>query len=204
MSVKSLFIFDWDDTLYPTKHRSVLNGSNIDVLDQLIYNLLNECLKYAQVGIVSLGTHSWIDGCMSNLHKTRSLKTKIMFSTARKYLKGKETVFLENAKMEAQEVIWKYYSCPNIVISIGDSLVEKKSIRNLAETEKLIYKTVLLNYDATLTNMQHFLPLLSRKIKFLATIPKITNIDCFLLQTYGDKLDQEQVKKPFGIAVFNK
>ena len=46
MFLKTLTIFDWDDTLYPTISFMMNNGINYNDLDHKIYSLLSVILDY--------------------------------------------------------------------------------------------------------------------------------------------------------------
>ncbi|ARF09722.1 hypothetical protein Indivirus_2_101 [Indivirus ILV1] len=82
---KTLIIFDWDDTLFPT---SWVVDNNIDLsdkdiqnkfiiyfsqLDVLLYNLLTTCLKYGTVFVVTNATIKWIQTAASVLPHTHNI-----------------------------------------------------------------------------------------------------------------------------------
>ena len=73
MFLKTLTIFDWDDTLYPTISFMMNNGINYNDLDHKIYSLLSVILDYSHIIIVSDAEKQWIIDCIKDLQYTKQL-----------------------------------------------------------------------------------------------------------------------------------
>ena len=61
---KIVFIFDWDDTLFPTSwinninnnKYNILNNKKFIILDKILYLLISKCMIYGEVIIVTNAT----------------------------------------------------------------------------------------------------------------------------------------------------
>jgi hypothetical protein len=130
----TLFIFDWDDTLYPTSYVNKReNNINLSLLDKKIFQLLNNLESYGKIAIVSNASLSWIKHSTKKIPKTKKFLQSsgtIIFSAQDKYKK----------KYSLQE--WKKYAFRHIVkkhmksfvvnvFSIGDSKHEYHSLMSL-------------------------------------------------------------------------
>lgn len=143
--MSNLIIFDWDDTLFPTTW-AVLNKMNMNLasqyigqmseLDNVIFNVLTNSLKYGKVIIVTNAMNEWIDLCCESLPKTNQIISKsIKVISARQLVqesypndpyKWKEITFSK---------LFGNYDTNNI-ISFGDADYEYKALLNLTKIKK--------------------------------------------------------------------
>lgn len=163
---KTVIIFDWDDTLFPT---TWLTDNGIDLsdqntqnkfivyfskLDMLLYNLLINCLNYGSIFIVTNASAKWINTSMVMLPNTKKIISKNM------------NINIISARDMHQEDypnkidIWKKLTFQNItlnnlnkykyqhIISIGDAEYEYNALTDLfnhaSVTKERLLKTIKL------------------------------------------------------------
>jgi len=159
MEHKTLIIFDWDDTLFPT---SWLIQNNINLSDELTRNkyiilftrldmLLNQLLiiamKHGKVIVVTNAVNKWIDVSLDMLPNTKRLiKNNIDVISARELYQDK---YQEQMGIWKKLVFQKYvmdhfktYPLQNI-ISIGDAEYEFNALIDLYNTHSVIKKRLL-------------------------------------------------------------
>lgn len=173
MEHKTLIIFDWDDTLFPT---SWLIQNNINLsdeitqnkyiilftrLDTLINQLLTLAMKHGKVIIVTNAVHKWIDTSLNMLSNTKKIiQNNIEVVSARE---------LYQDKYPNQMSLWKRLVFQNYVInhfkthplqniiSIGDAEHEFNALIDLynanSVVKKRILKTVRLMKDPTFESL---------------------------------------------------
>jgi len=161
----SLIIFDWDDTLYPTTWslQNNTNKSNFKKLDDVLYDLLNKCLKIASVVIITNAEREWVYNKLEDLPNTFNLFKHIPVISARKYntFVPTESELYEWKKEAFMRVVTSenFYN----VISIGDSVYEYEALISIYDyygnrmllkpistlkwlnCEQLIYELKLIN-----------------------------------------------------------
>ena len=143
----TLFILDWDDTLFPT-HWTITNAINFNVievvnrylvyfgeLDKLLYKLLKRFLEYGNVVIVTNAIALWVRISCRVLPSTYTLfsDNKINVISARDNYKNKSESMMEWKSRAFSDIIDKLYdkSVFMNVISIGDAEYEYKALVNL-------------------------------------------------------------------------
>ena len=150
----TLFILDWDDTLFPT---TWVNKNNINLtnqinlekyklyfleLDKTISTLLESLNKIGDIYIVTNASMNWIKTCLSCLNITRDfvIKHKIRLVSARDSYSSTSTSPTEWKILTFQDImedIIKKISSnikPNTIIniiSIGDAMYEYVALINL-------------------------------------------------------------------------
>lgn len=153
MFLKTLTIFDWDDTLYPTISYMLNNRINYNDLDHKIYSLLSVILDYSHIIIVSDAEKKWIINCIKDLQYTKQLinEKQIKILSSRDIIKEYENMYqkdleLTNRKIKIFKCILLLYPEYNNIISIGDSNKEYNALINLYKNSKEIryFKNVKL------------------------------------------------------------
>lgn len=143
MFLKTLTIFDWDDTLYPTISYMMNNGINYNDLDHKIYSLLSVILDYSNIIIVSDAEKQWIINCIKDLQYTKQLinEKQIKILSSRDIIKEYESIYkkdleLTNRKIKIFKCILLLYPEYNNIISIGDSNKEYTALIDLYKNNK--------------------------------------------------------------------
>lgn len=149
--MSNIIIFDWDDTLFPTtwmlsskvnpmrgngSNTLLLDGINTNLmndLDDIVYSILKNSLKYGQVIIVTNAMPEWVHMSSNSLPKTKKIISKhIQIISARnKY----------QHKFPEDPYKWKEMTFANIInstnsnniISFGDADYEYKALLNLTK-----------------------------------------------------------------------
>lgn len=148
---KTIFIFDWDDTLFPstyfTNNNFIIDKSILDIIDNLVYKIIKKCNKYGKIFIVSNALNIWLNFSIPYLPKSHNffISKNIHIISARE---------LYSKKFENIES-WKFYSFSSIlndlnldnfdsVFSFGDSIYEYNSLKNIALSQEynLYFKIV--------------------------------------------------------------
>ncbi|CAH6421124.1 Hypothetical protein KVN_LOCUS147 [uncultured virus] len=158
---KSIIIFDWDDTLFPTTWLTN-NGINLvdpivqykyliffSKLDLILFKLLSNATKISKVIIVTNAMEKWVKLSLTILPNTKLLvKNKIQIISARdKYNKilpmnsniWKKLIF---EKIISNE--FNSYSYMQNIISVGDADYEFNALVNLYD-DKCNTKRILKN-----------------------------------------------------------
>ena len=139
--MNALFIYDWDDTLFPTSW-IIRNDYSIRTLnhklkmyftylDKLVFNLLNNTMKLGDVIIVTNASIKWIEECLECMPSVRKLiKSFIPVLSARdKYSKLYPTEIEYWKKNTFNEITFKRLH--KQVISIGDNESEYLALVNV-------------------------------------------------------------------------
>lgn len=160
--LKTLIIFDWDDTLYPTiqtvinQNRDEKNISNLnyEIIDNKIYKLFNLILGYGKILIITDASKSWVVKCLQNLENTKKIfndnQIKILSTIDiineynlkfNKHLR----LFKEDKKIKIFDIIDEIYKDYNNIISIGDSKKEYAALSYIFQKSKnknKLFKTI--------------------------------------------------------------
>ena len=161
---KTLIIFDWDDTLFPT---TWVVKNNIDLgdeesrnkfivyfskLDMLLYKIFSECMKYGTIFIVTNASIRWVllsSEMLPNTKKIidRYLKIISARDTYQEKYPGKIDLW---KKMVFQELVSKYFNKFPFqqIVSLGDAEHEFYALTDLYNESSLtkhrLLKTVRL------------------------------------------------------------
>ena len=175
---RTLIIFDWDDTLFPTTW-TVLNNINIgdqnthskyivyfSKLDMLLYKLLSECLRFGTIIIVTNAVLKWISIASSILPNTQKLLNKnIQIVSARDEYQEKYPDRPDIwKKMVFQDLVSKYFNKYPFqhIISVGDAEHEFNALTDLYNessiTKNRLLKTVRFirepSFDALIDELE--------------------------------------------------
>ena len=141
--LKTLTIFDWDDTLYPTFSYLIDNNIDYDTIDQKVYSLFCMILEYSDIIIISDATGSWVEMTIQKFPLTKMLiedrKIKIL-STQDIYveyeLTYKKKLGTGNRKIKIFQTLITLFNDFNNIISIGDSTKEYEAMINMFKKNK--------------------------------------------------------------------
>jgi hypothetical protein len=134
---KTLIIFDWDDTLFPTTWivRNNINLSEEETknkfivyfskLDMLLYKIFSECMKYGTIFIVTNASFRWVETSSEILPNTKKLLNKYIkvISARDRYQEEFPTEVSMWKKLSFQDLVSKYFNKFPFqqIISIGDA-----------------------------------------------------------------------------------
>ena len=145
----TLFIFDWDDTLFPTSYiiSSFLNIEKFPLFNKLDLYLSHflDCVKnYGDIMIITNATLSWIHTLLFLLPKTKSILLNYPIISARDSLlnfeyKNKSDIWKINVFNSYIDKINKY----SIIFNIGDSMNEHNALKYLLDNRKLNNKITI-------------------------------------------------------------
>ncbi len=83
--LRTLTIFDWDDTLYPTFTYLERDDIDYEILDEKIHSLLSLILEYGEIILITDASKSWVELCLQKLPSTKKLfDSKIIIITIRR------------------------------------------------------------------------------------------------------------------------
>lgn len=187
---RTLVIFDWDDTLFPTTW-TVSNNINLSddgisthnkfivhfsKLDMLLYKLLSECLKFGTVIIVTNAVLKWITMSSSMLPNTQNLFKNIQIISARdmyqKQYPDKPELW---KKIVFQDLVSKYFDKYPFqhIISIGDAEHEFNALTDLYNessiTKHRLLKTVRFIREPTFDSLIDELEVLNKNMHKILT-----------------------------------
>jgi|LakMenE01Jun11ns_1017448.scaffolds.fasta_scaffold9341662_1 hypothetical protein len=182
---KTLTIFDWDDTLFPTswivKNNINLNDKNMQNqyivffsrLDTLLYNLLNRLLKYSQIVIVTNAVIKWVIVSSNMLPNTQKiLKDKILILSARDIFQDKYPNEMHMWKKKVFEKVVNDFFTNTMkqnIISVGDAEYEFNATTDLYNEHSVIkyrlLKTVRLMKDPSFEELIDQLDVLNNCIQ---------------------------------------
>lgn len=157
--MKTLIIFDWDDTLYPTI-QTVVNKNNGDskinyeMIDNKIYKLFDLILGYGKILIITDASKSWVVNCLQSLENTKQMfndnQIKILstIDIIKEYnlrFEKNLILFKEEKKIKIFDIIDEIYNDYNNIISIGDSKKEYSALSYIfrkPSNKNKLFKTI--------------------------------------------------------------
>lgn len=139
---KTLFILDWDDTLFPTNwvmrnNINLITSSTRDQyiiyfeeLDRALSKLLKTTLNLGKVIIVTNALPDWINMSSIVLPHTYNLLRKVKVVSARGIYKQESPVMMDWKIMAFRDIIDKEFSDLSLmnVISVGDAEYEYQAL----------------------------------------------------------------------------
>ena len=185
---KTLFILDWDDTLFPTnwviKNNISLNdpmqlntyANYFQELDRTLSKFLDKISRLGKVIIVTNALPSWVETSSIVLPATFRILRKIKIVSARQTYRDKSSNMMDWKIMAFRDIIDKEFNDPAVanIISIGDAEYEYQALISLNDynrnTRKLL-KSVKFVKDPSHEILVDQLDVLNR------AIPKIWNKD---------------------------
>ena len=190
----SIFLFDWDDTLFPTSYLSVngiYNGSlikltkkefqNIKRLEIYVREILSMSIERGKVFIVTNSSKGWVEAsCKKYYNSILPLLNKIKIISCREIFDGKLPIKSNLWKL----LIFNYiinlfdHSLLTNIICIGDNNNEieaGKSLNKYFNDNNCFVKTILFRKEPNLEEMNKQLLLVSSQ--FIKIYSKTKNIN---------------------------
>lgn len=177
---KTLFIYDWDDTLFPSTwtfneniqltnigNTVYAHSYNFEKIDMVVSKLLSETLKYGKIIIVTNANREWIN--MSSVvlpTVSEILKKNIDVFSARDLYQNNFPI--EKWKRNTfQTNILEHINASKQIISIGDDVYEYEALVSLNKTtrNKKYLKTIKLEKYPSVDKLIDQLNVLKRSIK---------------------------------------
>ena len=159
--MENLIIYDFDDTLFPT-YQYISNKNNnlinyIDLLDDIVYDLLNKSLENSDVIIVTNGSKKWLNMILPLYTKSNILinnKIKIIYAreTNNNFINYKIKPFIDFTLKHKN------------IISIGDSNSEYNALIYLINHNKNYLKNIKLINSPTIEELIEELVILKDSI----------------------------------------
>ena len=193
----SIFIFDWDDTLFPTTFlvdEDIIAQSNlseelqktISILEEIVLNILNYTINKGDVYIITNSSIVWFKYSFNKFFPNlKKILEKINIISARddyKFIypgenkKWKEKAFL-NLKTKINN------SLVNNIICFGDSLIELEAGRVLAnQLNNSFYKAIKFKENPEIEDLIKQLNLIVNKIDYIYSEAK--NLSITIEQKY--------------------
>lgn len=140
----TLFILDWDDTLFPTSWTSknninVINNSQYvkyyHKLDMALSSFLLNIQKYGTIIIVTNAVTDWVHLSAKILPTSYNIIQNLQIESARSLYENKTNDISDWKKLTFKQVIKNEFSNKNImnVISIGDAEYEHQALISLSQ-----------------------------------------------------------------------
>ena len=189
-SHNSIFIFDWDDTLFPTTYlikegiiKTNINNLSEDIkvllntLEETCINILNLAINKGNVYIITNSSINWLN-YSSDIYfpKLRTILDKIEIISARDeygYMNPanwKQKAFLKVAKNINTKLI-------NNIICLGDSMLELEAAKNLASKfEDSCLKTIKFKENPEIEDLIRQLNLIEDKFNYIYSKAKNLSI----------------------------
>jgi hypothetical protein len=167
--LKTIFIYDWDDTLFPTTFLlpngnyadEFLNEEDLEavsILDDYVYKILKNSILKGDTYIITNASPGWVEySCYKFFQKTYLLLKKIKIISARGDFEGIYPKDRRKWKIESFQTIYNNLNPHQItnLICIGDSIFEMEAAHILASKFKCIYiKTVKMKERPNLKDMR--------------------------------------------------
>lgn len=153
---KTIIIFDWDDTLFPTSWvvENSLDLTDINTqtkfiiyfsrLDRLIHSLLSTCINYGTVFIVTNAAEKWITTSNQMLpHTQKLIKQNIKVVSARDTYQDDYPGRMDLWKKNTFQDITDNKSTYQHIISVGDADHEFNALTDLYNKESVTKKRLL-------------------------------------------------------------
>lgn len=150
---KTLTIFDWDDTLYPTFSYLLDDNVDYDLIDNKIYSLFCVILEYSDIIIITDAIGKWVEMTLDKFPLTKMLiedrKIKIL-STYDIYveyeLTYKKKLSRGNRKIKVFQTLINLFNDFNNIISVGDSTKEYEAMIKMfrKDRKKRFFKNIKL------------------------------------------------------------
>lgn len=141
--LKTLTIFDWDDTLYPTFSYLMNDYIDYQTIDEKIYSLLCVILEYSDIIIITDAVGKWVYMTIEKFPLTKMLiedrRIKILSTCDIYYeyeITYKKKLSGNNKKIKIFQTIINLLCDFNNIISIGDSEKEYESIKKIFQNNK--------------------------------------------------------------------
>ena len=193
----SLFIFDWDDTLFPTSfviNEGIIEQNNLsqelknnfDILEKNITNIINFALSKGDVYIITNSSNAWFkysfDKYFTNL---KNIFNKINIISARDEYKhiypGENKIWKEKAFLSLRKNI--NTNLVTNIICFGDSLIELEAVKLLAsKLNECFIKRIKFKQNPEIEDLIKQLNLVNSKIDYIYS--KAKNLSITIEQKY--------------------
>ena len=195
----SLFIFDWDDTLFPTsffinKDKEVFNEENLSEelkklfseLEEIVVNILNFAINKGDVYIITNSNFSWFSYSSYKYYPNlKNILKKIKIISARDEYEdmypGENKIWKEKAFLKLGNEINN--NLVTNIICFGDSLIELEAGKTLAsQLNNSFCKTIKFKENPEFEDLIKQLNLISNQLDYIYSKPK--NLSITIEQKY--------------------
>ena len=194
----SLFIYDWDDTLFPTSFLvdgGLLNENNLSeeliklfsILEEIIVNILTFSIEKGDVCIITNSSMGWFKYSSDKYYPNLGyLLEKIKIISARdayeEIYPGQNKFWKSKAFLDFGKEINKNNLVTNM-ICLGDSLIELDAAKTLAsQLNESFVKTIKFKENPEIEDLIKQLILINNKINYIYSKPK--NLSITIEQKY--------------------
>ena len=183
----NIFIFDWDDTLFPTYYITNKNNeklseeelNKIDKIEKIIIKIINKCKKYGHVFIITNSEKGWTESCVMKYFQESfsEILQKIDIISARYLYEEKFPFNKEKWKIETFFSLQNIFNYDNNVLTniicIGDSHYEIEAGKLFAEKfNNSVIKTIKFKENPDLDELSKQLSLINEKMIRFINYPK--------------------------------
>lgn len=196
-SYSSIFIFDWDDTLFPTTFlvdENIIHQNNISIelqkiismLEEIVINILNYAVNKGDVYIITNSSIAWFEYSSNKFFpKLKNLLEKINIISARDDYEfvypGENKLWKEKAFLNLKTKINN--SLVNNIICFGDSLIELEAGKVLAsKLNNSFYKAIKFKENPEIEDLIKQLNLIVNQLDFIYS--KAKNLSITIEQKY--------------------
>ena len=139
---KHLFIFDWDDTLFPSSslkynlfNTTINNRNALVYLDHIIYYVLNYISSFGTIIIITNASKQWVNMSLKYLPKSSTIISRLTIISAHDLYINRD-----NLTAQLKPIYWKlilynklvpFFNNYLSVVNIGDSLYEMNAMKSL-------------------------------------------------------------------------
>ena len=149
---KTLFIFDWDDTIIPSTYlMNLLNANDnkkiFNLLDNYLYKFFSIIQKYGTIMIITNANLQWIYYTLSFMNNTKKLLSSYKIISARD--NAFNTNYSDNVKLwkvKTYNEYKKYINNFDIIVNVGDSTNEHNALYYLINNKLLLPNKLTLSY----------------------------------------------------------
>ena len=183
----SLFIFDWDDTLFPTSFlvkEGIIDeeslpeelNNNFNILEKIIINILNFSVNKGDVYIITNSSMSWFKYSFDNYFPNlKHLLEKINIISARDEYEniypGKNKLWKEKAFLNLRKYI--NTNLVTNIICLGDSVIELEAGKILgSKLNESFVKKIKFKENPEIEDLIKQLNLIADKIEYIYSKPK--------------------------------
>ena len=183
----NIFIFDWDDTLFPTsylfdkKNEKLSEDELIEVknIEKLVIKIINKCKKYGHVFIITNSKEGWTESCVMKYFQEffSEILEKIDIISARYLYEGKYPFNKEKWKIETFNFLQNNFNYDKKILTniicIGDSNYEIEAGKLFAENfNNSVVKTIKFKENPDLGELLKQLSLINDKMIRFIKYPK--------------------------------
>ena len=187
----SLFIFDWDDTLFPTTffiNKKLLNEENISeeilkpfyILEKIIINIINFAINKGDVYIITNSCIDWFRYSSSkyfpNLKNILKLIKTISSRDEQELYPGENKLWKEKTFLDLRREINN--NLVTNIICLGDSVVELEAGKLLgSKFDESFIKTIKFKENPEIEDLIKQLNLINDKINYIYSKAKNLSIE---------------------------